>query len=251
MTAATMMLLLGGTAAADGYSRGSVKDAPVHRWGGWYGGLHVGYIQSNSDTSLVGDTFGGILLPVAPGVPLSSSSDQAGFIGGGQVGFNVQSGTFVWGIEADISRTTIDDREIQRTLAGFDNTIDSKLEWFGTARLRGGVLLNPTTLVYVTGGLAFARVEHSWSTDVTPALLLGNLWQGRSSNWETGWTIGAGAEFALSRNVTLRGEYLYYDLGNTRFNAPVTVGLIPLPGNVIVEAENTGHIGRAAVNFKF
>ena len=39
-------------------------------------------------------------------------------------------------------------------------------------------------------------------------------WSGNPSSTRVGWTIGAGAEYAVTNNITIKGEYLYADLGS-------------------------------------
>jgi outer membrane immunogenic protein len=81
-------------------------------------------------------------------------------------------------------------------------------------------------------------------------LIAGMVGAGRyTSGVEVGWTAGGGAEFAVSRKMTIRGEYLYYDLGDTDFRVPgaLTAGF----GNLNATAENKGHIARAALSVKF
>ena len=46
-------------------------------------------------------------------------------------------------------------------MTGTSLAFDQSLEWFGTARLRGGWLASPRTLLYVTGGLAYGGLKTS------------------------------------------------------------------------------------------
>jgi len=252
-TAAGLALLVGmaGPAAADGYTRGSIKDRPdIFRWSGWYSGAHVGYGWGSSDTSIApGDAAAIAFVPffAATGTPTSVSQDQRGFLSGALGGFNVQSANMVWGVESDISIGTLKGSESVPSAPGFPFTTNtvSKTDWLSTLRLRAGLLVTPQTLLYVTGGLAVGHVEHSYTLAINGAGV--NFFSGSTSGTEIGWTAGAGAEFAISPRMTLRGEYLYYDLGDTKFAAPGLPGV----GNFNVTAENTGHIARAALAYKF
>jgi outer membrane immunogenic protein len=118
----------------------------------------------------------------------------AGVTGGIQGGYNWQNGPWVFGLEADIQANGADD-----TFAPwkFSNP------WFGTARGRIGYSIN-NLLVYGTGGLAFGEVSGQ-------NLLLSE------DHTSFGWTVGAGAEFALTRNWSAKAEYLYVDLSNKNF----------------------------------
>ena len=68
-----------------------------------------------------------------------------------------------------------------------------------------------------------------------------------------GWTIGAGAEYAFTDNVTLRGEYLYYDLGaSTVVTAPNQVAGLIFPGVYATAKYNyNGSMFRVGLNYKF
>ena len=216
----------------------------AYDWNGLYAGVHAGYGWADADT-------GAAIAGASAAIP----SDGDGFLSGIQAGFNVQSGTFVWGVEADISRSSVDtsgnflgapEPSILGPVQGAGSA-DGKIDWFGTLRLRGGVLIAPNALVYATGGLAYGRVEHASEGSLT--FLAGPvtvpLFAGSDRNWEAGWTVGGGAEFALTGSTTLRAEYLYYDLGDTSYDAPAAVGAAR------IVSENTGHVVRAALNFKF
>ena len=37
------------------------------------------------------------------------------------------------------------------------------------------------------------------------------------SNWHDGWTVGAGAEYAINDTWSLKAEYRYYDLGEETY----------------------------------
>jgi outer membrane immunogenic protein len=252
-TAAGLGFLVGisGPAAADGYTRGSVKDPPVgvYNWSGFYTGAHVGYGWSDAGTSIAaGDAAANAFLPFFPatGTPTSVSQDQRGFLSGALGGYNIRSGNTVWGVESDISIGSVKDRDNVPSAVGvFSTNVESKVDWLSTLRLRGGLLVTPQALLYVTGGLAYGHVEHSYALAITGAGI--NFFSGRTSGTEVGWTAGGGVEFAISPRMTLRGEYLYYDLGDTKF---ATTGL-PGIGTFNVTAENTGHIARAALSYKY
>ena len=102
-------------------------------------------------------------------------------------------------------------------------------DWLGTARGRIGYAFNQF-LPYFTGGLAVGNLNAS-----IPGV-------GSSSNTNTGWTIGAGVEVALTRNWSVKAEYLYVDLGSFDCTgcgtAPPGVGL-------------TTNVVRGGVNFRF
>lgn len=174
--------------------------------------------------------------------PLSAD----GFLGGAQIGYNFQSGSLVYGVEADISFSDIKDRSRTLSPVGYFDPFsydqNYKMAWFGTARARVGAAFG-NALLYVTGGLAAGEVKglHFMQFPVTG-------YRATFSDMKVGWTIGAGLEYAVSRNWTIKGEYLYYDLGNTRSTANA------VPAHSFQQAfttSNKGHVVRIGVNYLF
>jgi outer membrane immunogenic protein len=190
--------------------------------------------------------------------PASFSSDTKGFIGGGQIGYNCQYVHWVFGAEADFDWTNADGSDTQGQNLFFGllpatATTSEKLDWLGTVRGRVGYA-SGNLLVYATGGLAYAKVNDSFSYNVSflapPPFFTAN---GSSSDTRTGWTVGGGAELALDKNWSLKGEYLFYDLGSQNFSAPWSVvGLGAIPGSSFpVETKIDGQIARVGFNYNF
>jgi outer membrane immunogenic protein len=121
------------------------------------------------------------------------------------------------------------------------------LRWFGTFRARLGAVVAPQWLLYATGGLAYGGVRDSASLISTPATM--GTFVGSLSQTRVGWTGGAGAEYAISPNLSLRAEYLYIDLGK---NTMTLLDPVHLPGDFInydfVHRENMFRIG---LNYRF
>ncbi len=163
-------LFAGSAIAADLPARAPVYRAPIvapFSWTGCYLGAHAGGVWSRADytTAMAPGTHLGaaanVLAVSAAGT--GSAHGDGSFIGGGQVGCNMQSGTFVWGVEADISglsaRANLNGVGVLTT--GDTFTIDSstKNSWFGTVRGRVGVAFD-RSLLYVTGGLAVTELKY-------------------------------------------------------------------------------------------
>ena len=215
--------LLGTTAlaaAADlpsrNYAPAPVYAAPIFTWTGFYIGVNAGYGGDKNSYSING--FGNI-----------ASISSGGFIGGGQIGYNYQFlGTqFVLGLEADIQASNIEGKV---SIIGFG--IGSKLDYLGTVRSRLGYAFTDRALIYATGGLAYGRVK----TDLAGLL----SWGGTN----TGWTAGAGIEYALTPNWSIKTEYLYVDLGTKNTFLPFGPGFS-------VGVKNHEHIVRAGLNYRF
>jgi outer membrane immunogenic protein len=168
-------------------------------WTGFYVGLNAGYGFGDADWS-------------APGGDPSPS----GFLVGGTIGYNLQTGSWVWGVEADIAWSNMEDT------AGARST---ELPWFGTARGRIGYAGWGSMMPYITAGAAFASVENS----VGPASI---------TETRIGWTAGLGLEYMVWSNWSVKFEYLYADLGTAD---------VPGPGT----ADVTANIVRAGLNYRF
>ena len=102
---------------------------------------------------------------------------------GALLGHNWQQGNFVYGLEGDWSwlggiKTSIGDAEISKS---FD------VRWVGTLRGRAGLAFD-ATLVYITGGLAFGRVDNSFIANVDDGGLAGAFLDDKT---RLGWTAGS------------------------------------------------------------
>lgn len=135
----------------------------------------------------------------------------------------------VWGIEADWDWTSLKKSygvtQAFAPAAGFDYTNSNQMKWFGTIRGRVGIAVE-NLLLFVTSGLAFAKVNHSITANTVafPAGATPVGFDDTDTRW--GWVIGAGAEWALTNNLSLRSDVLY-----ARFQEKThTVNFAPLLG---------------------
>ena len=168
--------------------------AAIYNWTGFYLGGHVGGGFANSSWS---DPFSGA----------NNNFNSSGFLGGAQVGANVQFNALVLGVEGDFSYTGLG-----MNGSGIDsigNGINTDINWTSTVTGRVGAAFD-RLLVYGKGGVAFAQDQSSF-TDV-----FGN---GASSTFmRTGWTVGAGLEYGLSKNWSAKIEYDYLSFGSQALN---------------------------------
>jgi outer membrane immunogenic protein len=258
----------------------AVVPAPVYNWTGWYiggtagggwntnGGVNNAVTGTFCNTPLSGCPAIGTALAAA--VPTQYGINPSGFIGGGEVGYNWQTGRFVWGVETDFSGTSINGSNAQALSAvpaGFLSNTTSvagiaseRLDWFGTVRGRLGVTITDPVLVYATGGFAYGHA--SSSTTLTESVggpcLCGPspTVASSASGILTGWTVGGGLEWRFAPNWTVKGEYLYYDLGSVNYSLP---GIVQLTSGgaqffgtgVTASASFKGSIARVGVNYKF
>ena len=234
---------------------------PPFTWTGFYVGVNVGGIWSSGSRNATLFAPATVAFPIQSFFPGGLGSGQSGVIGGGQAGYNWQTGAFVLGIETDFDGTSLSkSTNIVGTpftgaglLTGDTFTVHAKtgLDWLGTTRARVGFVATPDNrlMLYATGGVAYGGGSSSFSFfDAN-----GANWSGNPSSSRVGWTIGGGAEYAITNNITIKGEYLYADLGSSNFT---TAGNV-IATNLFPGVYASGHINynasifRAGVNYKF
>ena len=247
---------------------------PVYSWTGFYAGLNAGGSWGNTtiDNSASVNFCSGIVPAFCPAsaatLPGQFDPHLTGFIGGGQIGYNYQfASNWVAGLEADFQGA-----DIKGDASGTNTTVvpgfptnpltiagtgSQKIDWFGTLRGRVGWLPVNSLLVYATGGLAYGHVQ----TDVSFSEHIeqgANPFDGSTaisqSDTRVGWTVGGGLEWMFAPRWSVKGEYLYYDLGTVTFNQTLGVAAVGIPriGMAIQsDAHYKGNIVRAGVNYKF
>jgi outer membrane immunogenic protein len=187
----------------------AMASVPVFTWTGFYAGVNAGYGWNTNDDDVVinGATY--------------EVDDEGGFVGGGQIGYNYQIGSFVLGLETDIQYADIGG---DTSIPGLDSDDDDD-NWFGTVRARAGYAFD-RALVYATGGLAYGKISNGFSN---------------SDDTSVGWTLGAGVEYAFTDNLTAKVEGLYVNLEQDDDDLSVTAGSDETEFSVI----------RAGLNYKF
>jgi outer membrane immunogenic protein len=225
----------------------------IYDWSGGYVGLNAGIDWGSSTIS----PYESLVFPVyafsVPGVGIvavpaqfatlpSANGSAASIIGGGQAGYNWQSGHFVYGLEGDIDGTGLREKSastLSRTFFGNTQTVtanfSANIDWIATVRARLGYAMD-RSLFYVTGGLAVAgtSVDTAYSITVPvpafPALAPMPL-SASSSQVVAGWTLGAGGEWAIDRKWSVGLEYRHSDFGSHGYNLGYTdASLVGLPG---------------------
>lgn len=271
-TIATALLIVGTTGAAmaaDLPSRTAPVYAPplppVFTWSGGYIGINAGYAFDYSSRFNTTNGLGGV---GAQGVPTSRPAtvrvNSDGFTAGGQIGYNYQFGAgngILVGFEADAAYTDLG--QTNNYLAANGNgdvsRFHTSMDFLGTVRGRVGYAFD-RVLVFGTGGFAYGDVE-------TRARFFGanglTNYIGGRSDLQTGYTYGGGIEYAVptgsflqtlnffhSSAVTIKAEYLHYDLGSQRYAVAAT-GLNG-SSNAYSQREKTdGNLARIGLNYKF
>ena len=211
--------------------KAAVYKAPVMtavNWTGFYIGGFGGATQGKADWGYAGGE-------VSPHV--------GSYLGGGDIGYNYQTGPYVFGIEADIAKThtngAIACGQISQGPAPgfapspmFQMTCKAWADWVATATARVGYTWD-RALFYVKGGGAWTNEQFSATCNLGPlnAVFLANGFTtctnpaGAFSNGLTassgrgGWTVGSGTEFALTSNWSAKAEADYVSFGDSNVTA--------------------------------
>jgi len=187
--------------------KGPAYVAPVFTWTGFYVGINGGYGMGTSDWN--------------PGPEF----EIKGWLVGGTLGYNLQTGNFVWGVEADIDWTNI--KGDSGCMGG--GRCETSITWLATGRGRIGYAFD-RFLPYITGGAAYGQVK----MDPPGA--------GDDSEGRFGWTVGAGVEWAFAPAWSAKLEYLYVDLGTMSCSIAACGGR---------ESDNKLNIFRGGINYRF
>jgi outer membrane immunogenic protein len=186
--------------------------APAFNWTGFYAGVHAGYGWAEVDNQYgFGDNFSELVN--------GGGNKPDGFFGGLQLGYNHQfANNVVLGVEADAAFADLKDsgQGISGDLDGdfYRFNTETKIDALGTVRARLGYAAG-RFLPYVTGGFAWAHTDYNFSFDTASPTLNGSFSQ---SDVFTGWTVGAGLEYAITDKISAKLEYLYADLGSKDYS---------------------------------
>jgi outer membrane immunogenic protein len=249
---ASLLSLAALTVGAPANAADMVVKAPplpaIYDWSGGYVGLNAGIDWGNSS---IAPNEGIVFPPYAftvPGVGIvivpaqfatlpSTAGSATSIIGGGQAGYNWQSGPFVYGLEGDIDGTGLREKSsssLSRTFFGNTQTVtanfSANVDWIATVRGRLGYAVD-RSLFYVTGGLAVAgtSVNTTYSiTDPTPPPgFPGPTPLGASSSQViAGWTLGGGGEWAIDRKWSIGVEYRHSDFGSHGYNLGISDAIL-------------------------
>jgi outer membrane immunogenic protein len=281
LTAVASLLGASSALAADlaprPYTKAPVIVDPGYNWTGFYVGLNGGYSWGRANTDMVPSPFATVF-PLTPFAPFRQ--DVNGGLAGGQAGYNWQvDRKWVVGLEGDVQWSGERSSRLLSFVSGrygsFANGIPNPaagpdfnsiatltsnlsydLQWFATFRARGGLLVDPQTLLYATGGLAVGEFKYSSQTSLSAVVFgpgLGGVVPtgtvlalagpaASTTDTRVGWTVGAGVERKFSPNWSGKLEYLYMDFGSKTFFA-----------GTFNQADVSfhDHIFRAGINYEF
>jgi opacity protein-like surface antigen len=184
--------------------------AALWSWSGLYVGGHVGASLSLTD---IADPLG---------APIYGDNVRSpGFIGGGQVGFNHQVGSVVFGVEADVSAVSSDGTNTCFAFSGDSVSSNCRVrpDLYTTVTGRIGYAVD-RTLFYAKGGAAWTRGTVDMFNNTNPR----GVFTSTSSFVTPGWTVGAGVEYALASAWSMKLEYDYLAFRDQDVTTPYVAG---------------------------
>ncbi len=202
-------------------------------WTGAYVGLGLGARATRTDLTATSESVGGFTDDVLEDRANNRPMDNVAFRASPYAGYLWQlASQWTAGVEGDFGfadRTTT--REGFTTIFLADSqspgeSLSIRNRWDASLRLRGGYLVNPQTMLYATGGVAWQNFELTSTCTsgpctgffaLSPAII-------SQSTTKTGWTLGGGLETVLWGNWLARAEYRYADYGKTGFTVARSSG---------------------------
>ena len=223
-------------------------DPPAYRrWGGAYGGGQVGADFYGTDFRGLTQSAIAIISKLDAnftGIPLSNfpqltAINSKGLSYGGFAGYNYQIDDIVLGLELNFNRAAlnagISDKQSHDYVVNANNSVYAATynvttsasiasAEYGTIRARGGWAFG-NFLPYVFAGISVGQVNTSTSVNVNysstlvsgPGPLIGGNWTQSANDhgkWGYGFDAGLGLDYAVTRNIFLRGEAEYTQLSD-------------------------------------
>jgi outer membrane immunogenic protein len=214
---------------------------PTRMWEGAYFGVQGGVARRGASFN-----DGGAFAGDARTTQFDGS--RTGATIGGLLGYNWQLGSFVYGVEGDWNWIGAKTTQVVPNFGLFGANLSTAFDvsWLASVRGRAGLALD-STLLYITGGPAFGRVENN--AGITTPLTNTSFPQDQT---KVGWTAGVGAEYMLSQHWTARAEFRYVDLGRNSVACTTTTRSCSIGRSAYRgEFSNTLKLGLVGLNYKF
>lgn len=225
-------LILAGVAAfaaATSTPSASHAASPVFNWTGCYVGAHAGYGSSRVNQNSTNVYSNGFEV---------AKYDADGGLAGGQLGCNYQFAASNWiiGLDAAMSAANMTGTGLDGYIPGGPFYDTGKVSRLGsvTGRIGWNGWWTPQLLTYVKGGGAWSKFQYVNSYIISPP------YQGDHNR--SGWTAGAGAEWAFTPRWSMFLEYDYYDFGTKKMQDEF--GSTPFPVKLSMQTVKVG------VNFR-
>lgn len=225
--------------------------APVYNWTGCYIGGFIGGAWNAENVSVLDNNgYNNAVYNVGPFDRWNYDLDSS-FIGGGTLGCNWQpiGSPLVLGLEGEIGYMKLTGQAYDPIVGfqAFPGTLSSTKvgDWYGIIAPRLGYAWD-RAMVYLKGGVAFVDVD---VTVVDPVGAAQQLPSYTDSSSVATWTIGGGLEYAFDWNWTLKAEYMYIGLEDTRTVCGLSTGIV---NNYCFDHEFNGvHTAKVGLNYKF
>jgi outer membrane immunogenic protein len=208
------------------YTKAPAVVTPMYDWSGFYVGVFGGGGLGNHNLNNANGPAGFANFTV--------NYESKGALGGGEAGYNWQSGNIVFGVEGDAFWSSFKGDDAAQALGAIDAT---KLRWGATLRGRGGIAVD-RLMLFFTGGWAYGEFLHT-DTDLVNGLGIDQFSANRS-----GLTAGGGIAYAITDNLIGKVEYRYFDFGRY-------VRAAPLNGQLPYTVDNTYSVVTLGLDFKF
>ena len=241
---------------------------PAFTWTGFYAGVNAGAAIGAGGSRNGFTPSGAFLNPAAfpagsLGLLNNRGRDDTGFQGGGQIGYNMQYGQFVFGAETDIQYRDTSGNRSNGAVGipfAFGGPAPSSVtftgrnggdNYYGTVRGRLGFAYD-RALFYATGGLAYGGSQDNQAATFTNAAGAQTIFSGtRRSDTNIGYALGGGVEYAFTNNITAKAEYLYVDLSDNKNRFATSANPLAAGYSFTSRGEDTFHVVRAGLNYKF
>jgi outer membrane immunogenic protein len=200
-------------------------------WSGVYAGALLG--GAWGEGSITRTVSGGGIPPTDLNLINATSvhtKNDAGFSGGGEIGYNFTSSNWLFGAETDFTAVDTNQTTTSTVTSGLNinppivYALDERAQtdWMWTIRGRAGYVAGPW-LVYGTAGFALSEIKVSlnFSDNLVPPDVIDN----RNSSTRAGWVAGGGIGYALTQNWSVKTEFLYADFGGITTTATSSTGV--------------------------
>jgi outer membrane immunogenic protein len=246
------------TAADMGVPVKAPSPEPALSWTGFYIGANGGAGWGTSESQADVGTFVNQLVTLnggtSPSLVLSVPGPQVnynGFLGGVDVGYDWQSGIFLFGIEGDFDGSSM--KGNTECVLVFNCSV--KHDWVADITGRLGLIAQNNVLLYVKGGWAWADSQYNIGNSITfgtpPTTLAANA---SASGTLGGGLLGVGAEYMITPNLFARLEYDHIEFENQTFGFGITT-TPPITGlkipNLNVTIHDSMNIVKGGIDYKF
>lgn len=261
------MILLGAASMMALATPALAQDAEFN---GAYVGGSIGYsFQSKDDNETImfdrdlNGSFGDTVVTSAAGAPNAFSpgfcggsatgtansacnDDDDGISYAARVGFDYQmNSNFVVGVVLEAGKTDINDSVSAFSTTPASYTMTREIDWNAGLRARLGYAAGKT-LFYATGGGAYARVDHSFTTSNTA-----NSFTGRGKNDAWGYAAGGGVEHKFGESFSVGVEYLYTNLKDDNYRVRAGTGTAPATNPFLLAGAGGTDFRRSGDRFDF